>query len=192
MSIDISFLVPSRGRPHRLKKYIDSIIKTAKVPECIEINCYIDDNDTMLSRYREVKYPNTNLFIESQTSVSKAWNFLSKKAMGNIFIMGNDDIVFRTLKWDRMLKDEIAKYKDQIYCIWFNDLINSEHHCAFPIISRKWVDVVGYYLPECFEFSHNDTWLYDIAKRIDRCCYMEDVIAEHEHVGQKKAHGQDI
>ena len=97
--------------------------------------------------------------------------------------MGNDDLLYRTSHWDTILKQKIQNYyhKDEIYCAWFNDGLNGSKHCAFPILSRKWYKTVGYFSPGVFNFGYNDTWVFDIAKKIDRLLYIPEVLVEHMH-----------
>jgi hypothetical protein len=77
-------------------------------------------------------------------------------------------------------------YDDDIYCCWFEDLINGKSHCSFPIISKKWYETLGYFTPGVFHFGYNDTWVYDIAKRIDRCHFIPEVTVEHLHFSTGK------
>ena len=106
---------------------------------------------------------------------------LGRRGVGEIFIMGNDDLIYKTPNWDTTLRDETEKFPDDIYVMWFNDLINADRHCAFPIVSKKWYNAVGYFAPGVFEFLYNDTWVFDIGKRVDRLHYIGDVITEHLH-----------
>jgi hypothetical protein len=75
--------------------------------------------------------------------------------------------------------------------MWMNDMINEDRHCAFPIVSRKWCDTLGYFTPGVFKFGYNDTWVYDIAKRLGRCHWISSVTAEHMHFNQGKSQKDD-
>jgi glycosyl transferase/beta-hydroxylase protein BlmF len=124
-------------------------------------------------------------------SVSKSWNDLYAKSVGDILIMGNDDLVYRTSLWDLRIENESERFEDEIYCMWMDDMINDDRHCAFPIVSRKWCETLGYFTPGVFEFGYNDTWVYDIAKRIGRCKWIGNVVAEHMHFSQSKSQTDD-
>ena len=65
-------------------------------------------------------------------------------------------------------------------------LINGKNHCAFPIVSKRWYETLGYFTPGIFHFGYNDTWVYDIAKRIDRCHFIPNVTVEHLHFSTGK------
>ena len=167
--MNIAILTPTRQRPGKLDRLIDSVYQTASDKNTIYMYNYIDDDDPRISQYKkneEVSYVGghhssklyrvNNVYDKAQ-SVSKSWNVLAEKAIKNsadVIIMGNDDQVFRTNDWDIVLQKEIAKYDDDIYCCWFEDLINGKNHCAFPIVSRKWYETLGYFTPGVFHFGY--------------------------------------
>ena len=130
------------------------------------------------------------MFGESK-SVSESWNDLYAKSVGDILIMGNDDLLYRTSLWDLRIEKESERFRDDIYCMWMDDKINDNRHCAFPIVSRKWCETLGYFAPGVFKFGYNDTWVYDIAKRIGRCHWVPSVVGEHMHFTQSKSQTDD-
>jgi hypothetical protein len=70
---------------------------------------------------------------------------------------------------------------------WPDDGINAGNHCAFPIVSRQWIDALGYFTPECFLFFYHDTWIYDIAKKINTEVYIPEIEIEHLHFTANKS-----
>jgi len=191
MSFEISILVPSRGRPRLLSRLVKSVVSTASAPGRVEILCYIDNDDPALDEYKATKYPHSRVIIGEPVSVSLSWNLLAEECGGDVLVMGNDDVIYRTPGWDKVLEEEAAKFPDDIYCMWFDDKINAANHCAFPMVSRKWYATLGYFTPGVFDFFYNDTWIFDIAKRIGRARLIDSVVAEHMHVGHKKAKCDD-
>ena len=193
----IAILTPSRGRPGRLDNFICSVLEHAKYPDNILLYNYIDDDDPRLKSYEDFyRSQPINVYnvISTPQSVSKSWNVLANIAIGvgsDILIMGNDDQLYSTVDWDEVLVNEVSKYDDKIYCAWFNDLINGENHCAFPIVSSTWFNTLGYFTPGIFNFGFNDTWVFDLAKRIGRTHYIPSVIAEHRHFSVGKSSMDD-
>ena len=115
-------------------------------------------------------------------SVSKSWNIIAERCIGDVLIMGNDDLVYQTDGWDEKLDQELDKYRqDKGYVAWMNDGINGEKHCAFPIVSREWYECLGRFTPGCFHFGYNDTWIFDVGKMLDRTHFMPHIKAEHLH-----------
>jgi glycosyl transferase/beta-hydroxylase protein BlmF len=180
----IAVLTPSRSRPGRLEGFLNSVHSLAHHKENIFTYNYVDDDDPRILAYKDLILENNEIIYGPAQSVSISWNVIAKKAISDgadILIMGNDDVVYHTHGWDTHLIEHLDQYPDDIYCAWFNDKINGENHCAFPIVSRKWYNTLGYFTPGIFKFGYNDTWVYDIAKMIDRTKYIDEVVAEHRH-----------
>lgn len=188
----ISLLCPTRERPESAVRYLDSIFSTAGHPERCDVWFYIDKDDPCVFKYTDLfmsyKIKNNiangrcHTVIGPRKSVSISWNDIAKRCTGDILVMGNDDIVFKTHNWDDRLEEEALKYPDEIYCLFFHDTIhNNPTFCAFPMVSRKWYEALGYFTPGVFKFQYNDTWISDIADRIGRKQKIIDVTMEHRH-----------
>ena len=196
MSKVISILTPTRQRVSRLSDFVLSVYQHTEEKNRLEMLMYIDSDDPNKEHYMDYyDYLQTEfkdfmrvLFVCGEPqSVSKSWTDLYKKSVGDIIIMGNDDLIYKTPSWDRMVELESNAYEDDIYCMWMDDRINSDIHCAFPIVSRKWCDTLGYFTPGVFHFGYNDTWVFDIAKRVNRCRFLGGVVAEHLHFAANKS-----
>ena len=79
------------------------------------------------------------------------------------------------------------KYPDEIYCMWFNDAWESQKFCTFPIVSKKWVKELGYFMFPFFKHFFIDTWVWMLAKSVDRAIYIPDILVEHRHWKAGKA-----
>lgn len=192
--LKISILVPTRGRPERALNFCESVARTQSGSHQVVLLFYCDSDDSKIPEYQELlgRYHNVILHVGEPQSVSKSWNVLAKMADSDILIMGNDDQEYQTENWDLVLQHRLWRYPDQIYCAWFNDGINGERHCAFPIVSRKWYKTVGnQFTPGIFNFGYNDTWIFDVGKRVGRLEYIEDVFCEHQHFTTGKSEYDD-
>lgn len=161
----------------------------------VELWFYVDSDDPELGLYKDLfTHPddaskvdmvigiNVEMVIGPPISVSKSWNVLAEKCTGDILMMGNDDLLHETHGWDVALEDASNEYPDDIYCAYFNDGIwKTGQHCAFPAVSRKWYETLGYFTPGIFEFMCNDTWVFEIAKDIDRLHWIGDFKVLHNH-----------
>ena len=181
MSKRISILTPTRQRPHRLSEFIMSVYQHTEEKDRVEMLMYVDADDPTKDQYMDFfvhcqtefqDFLRIHFIFGAPKSVSKSWNELYIRSVGDIIIMGNDDMIYRTPSWDRMVELESNKFEDDIYCMWMDDRANQENHCAFPIVSQKWCETLGYFTPGVFHFGYNDTWVIDLAKRIDRCRYL--------------------
>jgi glycosyl transferase/beta-hydroxylase protein BlmF len=186
----ISILTPSRERIHRLGYFIESALTTANARggDNVELLFYVDEDDPERALYERLNVsPHIKVIVGPPESVSKTWNVLAKEAKGDILMMGNDDQVFHTKNWPEKLYNEVAKYEDDIYVAWFEDGINGAKHCAFPIVSRKWYETLGYFTPGVFNFGYNDTWIFDLGIRVKRCHFIPDIYVEHQHFTANKS-----
>lgn len=173
----ISLICPSRGRPALLQRMISSARSLALGN--IEILVYLDEDDS--ADYSKVTMASIIIKGDSK-DMGAAQNVLFNMSKGNIIMPANDDQIYRTEGWDVLIRDRVAKFKDEIYMAWVNDgSPKAAVRCAFPIMSRKWVETVGYFMPEGFHFLYRDTWIHDIAKQIGRELYIPEVFIEHMH-----------
>ena len=186
----ISVLTPTRGRPDLMDRMLKSAFVTASNPKEVEFLFYIDIDDPKLKQYKGLPHINgcnAEIVVGDPIRPIQSWNVLAKKAKGDLLMLGNDDLVFGSVGWDVAFHKAAKKYKDDIYCLWANDLINGGNHCAFPVVSRKWVDTLGYFTKELFLAGYVDTWIFEMAKSLNRCHYLKDVIIEHRHFTTGKA-----
>ena len=200
MSKVISILTPTRNRVSRLNDFIMSVYQHTRKKGRVEMLMYVDDDDPSRQQYKEynkhcqtefAEMLNIHFVFGEAKSVSESWNDLYHKSIGDIIIMGNDDLLYRTSLWDMRIEKESERFEDEIYCMWMDDMINEDRHCAFPIVSRKWCETLGYFSPGVFRFGYNDAWIYEIGKGIDRCHWISSVVAEHMHFTQGKSQTDD-
>ena len=201
MNKTISLLCPTRGRPDRVHTMLESIIITTDNPEYVEVLYYIDNDDNTKEGYLEtidnlvkkhnVHFKKVEPYIGEPISISKSWNILAERCSGDVLVMANDDEVWITKGWDSRLNEEVEKFPDDIYCIYFDDGFCHGKGCSFPMVSRTWYETLGYFTPGIFKFLCNDTWIEHIAKSIYRLHYVHDVLIEHRHVLYNKSQMDD-
>ena len=184
-----ALICPTRGRSNRIKEFVESALITATHPKRIEILLYVDNDDPDLQDYESNILDLQKKFISSPISITlgpsigvpKAANTLFEQSKADVFLTSNDDQIFITYGWDTRLDDEITKFPDNIFCLWFNDKWESENFCTFPILSRKWIETLGYLQFPFFEHFFTDAWIWMLAKTIGRDHYIDDITVEHRH-----------
>ena len=169
-----------------------SVAETAARPERIEILAYVDDDDPDKFEYliavknlaadeKVARLLDLNLLVGEPLTTPLILNVVAERAQGDVFLISNDDQIFRDADWDRRLDEEAAKYPDQIYCMWFNDGRYQETICTFPIVSRVWAETLDYVAPPLFEHFNADLWLWQMAVALGRAHYIGDILVEHAH-----------
>lgn len=190
--MNIAILTPTRNRIKRYHTFLESIRDTRSGNHDIRCYNYIDTDDPSIDLYKQshmlkdTDISVTNIYGESM-SVSKSWNILAEQALSDgadVLMMGNDDQVYITKNWDNRVEDLDNIWPDKIYLGWFEDKINGAKHCAFPIVSKTWVDTLGYFTPGIFHFGCNDGWIFRLGKLVERTKFLSDVVVEHRHMSK--------
>lgn len=184
----ISILCPTRARPTELKRMIDSAFATAHSPDKIRILYFIGDDDPKLHEYpKDLK--NCIMFIGAPWSAVMASNYLAEKCREfvpetNLFMVGSDDIVFATPEWDKALEDNYAGLKNKIHVYSLRDSRDPKG-TPHPILTREYVDAMGYFLPPIFLHWFVDTWTTEIAKHNNCFTHLMDYLLVHEKPSDK-------
>ena len=196
-----SILTPTRNRPANCERFIKSVYNSTKTRKNVEMLFYVDEDDPAIEAYKSLHwhaqkeyegFKKIEFVFGNPMSVSKSWNIIAERCIGDVLIMGNDDLVYQTDGWDEKLDRELDKYRqDKVYVAWMNDGINGEKHCAFPIVSREWYECLGRFTPGCFNFGYNDTWIFEVGTMLDRCHYIPFIKAEHLHFSTGKSEMDD-
>ena len=178
-----ALLCPTRGRPERARIFADSALATAARPQAVDILLYVDADDPTRADYQDA-FPAegpVSLVIGPAVGVPRAANMLCERTAAEVLMTANDDQVYIDHGWDERLGQETARYRDGIYCLWFNDGWEAENFCTFPIVSRRWVETLGYLQFPFFEHFFADTWIWMLAKAVDRAHFIADILVEHRH-----------
>tara|TARA_B100000085_G_scaffold273865_1_gene289821 strand:+ start:83 stop:1162 length:1080 start_codon:yes stop_codon:yes gene_type:complete len=196
-----SILTPTRNRPNNCERFIKSVYNSARTKKNVEMLFYVDSDDPAIDAYKSLHwhaqkeyegFKKIEFVFGDPMSVSVSWNIIAEKCIGDVLIMGNDDLVYQTDGWDEKLDQELDQYKqDKVYVAWMNDGINGDRHCAFPIVSREWYKCLGRFTPGTFNFGYNDTWIFEVGKMLDRLHYIPFIKAEHLHFSVGKSDMDD-
>ena len=169
----ISILLPSHERSKKFKRMLNSLIDTCYKSERIEILLLLDENDNELKNYLKIiKNENYNnisikLFIKNLKTHAIRNNYLAEKSNGDIIFPLNDDMVFVSKNWDKVIDNEFSKIDyEKPYCVWIGSDIKYKYlHSDYPIINKAWYKKLGYVGSEFFNFWYLDTWICDLSFR---------------------------
>lgn len=180
MSIDL--VMPSRGRPDRLRKTLESVIDTATTSG-VQVFVRVDDDDSeTLGQLDDLRRLAFDIFVGPRLwSQGAMWNECAERGDGHIVGMCADDMVFRTKGWDARVEQEFAKCPDEIVLVYCDDGIQHGRIAVHSFVSRTSIRVLGTYLSEAFHLLYVDTWLDEVYGNIGRKVFMPDVLIEHEH-----------
>lgn len=173
----ISVVCPTRGRPENVRRMWESATATATGD--IEACFYLDDDDPVGSAQFDDLPGTVNFVVAPRCLLATAWNEAAKLAHGDILMPAGDDLIFRTVGWDKAVAD--AMPADGIGFVYGRDGYQDENLGTHGFITTRWVKAVGYFLPPYFAADYTDLWLHEVAGMIGRRIYLPDVLIEHMH-----------
>jgi len=181
-SIEISVLLPTRGRTESLRRSIMSLVSTVSHPGQIEILLAFDNDDTSSSDWFHenisdlitkagVEYTAWELSKMGYIRLNEYVNFLAGKSRGRWLMFWNDDAVMESQSWDQRISEvtefqvlRIPTHRDHPYAI-------------FPIVPRAWYDLFGYISAH----QISDAWTSQMAYMLDIMQNIEVQVTHDRH-----------
>jgi hypothetical protein len=178
----VSILIPTRRRLTYLTRMLDSYYGSVENHDDSELVFRCDKDDLDSVRYlAEYDWP---ILVgprrEGYKSLPTFYNEMVGFATGDLFICGNDDMLFQTKGWPRLVIEEANKYPDGIFNIGVSTGLNDDKF-PFSIVSRQLVQKLGKINDERLLFS--DVFLLDVARRFNRAVRMNTVSFFHDWAG---------
>lgn len=154
----ISILVPTRGRPEKIARLLESVGRSDKVE--VIVGCD-DDDETMrgcvgLSSARIVYAPRHN-------TLGALYNTLAERAKGDWLMAMADDYVIDTAGWPSILLSYGRRLPNKTGVLFAHD----PHHPGFTTIyciHRRVYAMAGYFAAPFFPYWFVDTWWDEIGE----------------------------
>ncbi len=171
---DIAMLLATRGRTEMLGRSVRSLIELAAQPHRIQIMFAFDNDDQVGFDYferelqpwmdaRDVNYTALKFNRMGYVNLHKYNNAMAKGTDSRWLVIWNDDAVMKTQSWD----SEIMKYHGEFKLLSF--CTHRMHpYSIFPIVPRKWYDLLGYISPHPTQdgWVSQQAYMLDIYQRI--------------------------
>jgi hypothetical protein len=185
MKKGISLLLPTRGRPQLVERFLQSVVVQSAYPELIEVVLCVDEDDPASHTITSGQVALKTIIVPRQRMGAYNSKCL-QSATGDITIAVNDDVIIQTKGWDEKIRALDERYADGIYLGYPNDLFKGEKVCTFPILSRKTCEILAEPYPGVYKGAFIDVHLMDIFRRLERrgyprMVYAEDIVFEHVH-----------
>lgn len=160
--MSIAILCPTRARLDGYRKMVGSVIVTSKAVE-LYTGMSADDHTYYHNHIDVLPY---YIYQENLPTVQK-WNLLSIEAMkdpkNKLFMLGSDDMYFDTPGWDKALLDHYNALENKIHVYHLQDS-RDPNGTPHPIVTREYIEAMGYFIPPIFLHWFCDSWTVDIAK----------------------------
>lgn len=197
--MNFSIVLLSRKRTFMLANLLASIQQTTSQLSQLEviIGMDIDDEESLaIAENLEERYPFCRtIFRPRQHNMHSYINLLARACSGDFVMVLNDDCEFLTEDWDDMARQEIQRirqtWKDDIFYIATNDnsidKVGSKLYASFPMISKKGINTLGFFMEERFPAHGADVGTYRIYDAIKRTVYFDFLKINHVFHSSKEA-----
>jgi glycosyltransferase involved in cell wall biosynthesis len=158
-----SIILVSRNREELLDNLIDSIWETSYYENEVIVGCDSDADCYKDLRLKNKDRPVTILSSQRMYNLHTHINKIAKIANGEYFFVVNDDCVLDNNEWDKMACEVLT---DKCYGRTYDDSIDrvSQDYAAFPIVSRKCYEKLGFLMDETYGNHGSDVVTYRIYK----------------------------
>lgn len=168
----ITIICPTRGRAPLCKRMMDSARATALKP--LDFILGIGGEDGGGYDVAGAKFTLTD-----DLPTIHVINKLAEMASGNLIMVAADDTIFSTPGWDAALEEHYAALENKIHVYALRDSRDATG-TPHPIVTREFLDAMGYFFVPIFLHWYPDTWLSEIAKANNCFTHMTDYLLIHD------------
>ena len=186
--MNISLLCPTRIRPQAMEEFWESAYNHATHKDKIQICFYIDEDDSAsINKFHELEKKYSRKQVKAKVGpriiMSDNWNKCWEVADADIGCLCADDFRVETQGWDEIVLTHFNNTPDKILWLCGNDCNGQQEHLmgTFGFLHRRWIEAVGYFTPPYFSCDWCDTWINQVAIKLDRRVYDSSIIFRHLH-----------
>lgn len=176
--MSIAILCPTRGRPEQCRRMIESVRSTSGQAKVF----IVTDADSLPDYINSLGTLDIDVYPDMLPTAMK-WNSLAMKAMATadakLFMLGSDDMYFDAPGWDKALLDHYNALENKIHVY---ALADSRDHdgTPHPIVTREYIEALGYFVPPIFLHWFVDSWTVAIAKSNGCFTHLKDYKLIHD------------
>lgn len=184
--LDFSLLIPSRHNIEGLDALFSSICETTYDLTALEVVLAIDQDDLLTLDVSHASLRLVKVILSPGQKMGVLTRACYAASSGRYLFLLNDDVIVQTKNWDLIVKRNLELYPDEIFLVHVNDLIFQDKLCSFPLISKRYCEIVGEVCPENFCHYCIDDHIYAIFVLLaymgyERRIYLANVIFEHKN-----------
>ncbi len=200
MKTTFSILVPTKKRPNNIVSLMKSLEENTSElcleQRQLEVIFYIDmDDDISLETIDQLRNKTAIqvgiAYSQLPVKFSDMWNKAYQQCTGDYVMLCGDDVEFKTKNWDVKVLKAFYHFPDEICYITVKDGYQNGALGVHGFVSRKWVELTGFFTPPYFDYWYADTWIDEVSKSIGRYVYLDNVEVIHYHPATSNSRGTD-
>jgi hypothetical protein len=170
-----SIILNSRKRVELLSSFLTSIYEHTSNLDDVEVLISLDedDEDSQSFLVNHTGFGPNVLWevIERDSHLNNRLTGLAQQAFGKYIFILNDDTEILTHDWDKIAFEELEKVPSEIvYGYTHCNSVDKERdakYSSFPIVSKRSVDILGYFMHPAFHSLGGDVHLWRIYNAIN-------------------------
>lgn len=171
MSEQLKILVkyPSRGRPERFFKSLDTVVNNAADPDNYLIAITLDDDDEKMNNSDVIERINSYKNVQISWGRSESKIHAINRDMpryGDIIVNMADDMEFRYYGWDMVIREHLMDNLDMLLHLPDNDA--GAVLATMYIAGRPFYERQGYIYNPIYKSLHCDNEIQAIAQKTGR------------------------
>ncbi len=185
MNVLVKF--PTRGRSARFLGAFKKYVAFAKSFRQMQFVITIDDDDAGMHDRALVSFlesfPNVRVCSgRPEGKISAVNRDIDKLLPWDILVLASDDMIPHVLGYDEIIRKRMAEhYPDTDGVLFFNDGYQGSRLNTLCILGRKYYERFGYIYYPGYRSTWCDREFMEVAYRLGRQTYFDDVIIRHEH-----------
>ena len=190
----INACIASRGRPDAVRAIVAQTLNWTEWPGTKIVVALDIDDSTAIDLTSELQEFSDEVIVSvahREDSLGAKYNRAAAAYDADLYVLLADDMQIITPGWDRKFAEAAAPSPDGIFCIYFGNTPWPSHMPAAYAVSRKLVDMMGFFMCPHFPFWWHDTTLYEIVEFIGRSVYV-DIQISYEHNRNKTRGMRDV
>jgi len=146
---------------------IDSIGATATRRDEVVVVVGVDDDDEATLELSGSYRPAVPILWSAgprERTLGRLWNRLAAAEHGcDVLAMLTDDCTMETPGWDDHYRDAASNMPLGFGTAWPFDPLHGPDRCTAPVITRRMMERMGFFVPPWFPFWFHDTWLEEMG-----------------------------
>jgi hypothetical protein len=173
LKIGLTVLIATRGRPQQFLRAVNSALATSPTAKVL---AYVDLDDPSVSEYLGISIDRLTINFGERVGSAKALKVLMQMCETEWLMLGADDIVFETPKWDQKLIDLIPQ--DKVGISFGED--KHERQCNHFVFHRRLYELTGLW-PDVFWHFGPDGYLGKVIEAVamNRRVFTSKVVIRH-------------
>ena len=189
--MEFSLITPTLGDRVKVKRFLDSIERTAKKKNGIEVLFAVDEGTTEIQKFVSMQgYSFDVKFYERPVTDNFSddyYNWLANRSSGRYIWACNDDIWFNTQNWDEKIRKKVIDSGWSIFLVDTKETsrkVINKGFCCFPLISRKALIEIGFLFYPQVRVYPADKAVYMLFEKVGRIIDAQDIVINSVYVSE--------